>query len=215
VDPFDPMVVRAAYDTVAAEYAVAFADDLGRLPVDRSILASLLGRLQRKGVTLDLGCGPGQIAQHLADRGAAVIGLDSSPQMVRIASAGTNRTRFACGDMRSLPFRSRSCGAVVAFYSIQHLPRSDLETALGEVRRVLVAEGLLAVATHLGVGEVYLQEFLGHEIEPVGGTLYGEGELRQALDRSSFSVEEAWHRDPLPHEHKSQRIYLLARLAGR
>jgi ubiquinone/menaquinone biosynthesis C-methylase UbiE len=211
MDPFDPRAVRAAYDAVAEDYTAAFADDLDRLPVDRSVLDASLERLGPGGLSLDLGCGPGQVARYLADRGRDVIGLDTSTRMARIASTRTGRARFAGGDIRSLPFRSQSCGAVVAFYSIQHLPRSDLQTALTEMHRVLVAGGLLVVATHLGVGEVCIQEFLGHRIEPVGGTLYGDAELRDAIARSSFTVEEAWYRDPLPHEHPSQRIYLLAR----
>jgi ubiquinone/menaquinone biosynthesis C-methylase UbiE len=215
MDPFDARAVRAAYDTVAEEYAAVFADDLDRLPVDRAVLDAALERLDGGGLTLDLGCGPGQVAQYLADRGSDVIGLDSSSHMVRVASTRTNGVRFTCGDIRSLPFRAQSCRGVVAFYSIQHLPRSDLESALMEMRRVLTADGLLVVATHLGGGEICIQEFLGHQIEPVGGTFYGDEELRDALDRSSFSVERAWHRDPLPHEHQSERIYLLARRVDR
>jgi SAM-dependent methyltransferase len=227
MDPFDARVVRAAYDEVAEDYAEAFADDLDRLPVDRSVLETCLTRLEREGPVLDLGCGPGQVASYLADRGRDAIGLDSSIRMAGIAAARTNAAaptnaatptsgaRFTCGDMRWLPFRSQSCRAVVAFYSIQHLPRSDLPAALEEAHRVLSADGLLVVATHLGVGDLSIHEFLGHEIEPVGGTLYGDAELRKALDRSFFSVETAWHRDPLPHEHQTQRIYLLARRVER
>jgi len=215
MDPFDARAVRAAYDTVAEDYAKAFGDDLDRLPVDRAVLDACLTRGEPGGLTFDLGCGPGQVAAYLAERGREVIGLDSSSHMVRIAAARSNRVRFTCGDIRRPPFRSLSCRAVVAFYSIQHLPRSDLGAALEEMHRVLSADGLLVVATHLGVGELYVQEFLGHEIQPVGGTLYREAELREALVRWSFSVEEAWRRDPLPHEHPSQRIYLLARRVER
>ena len=215
MDPFDARAVRAAYDAVAEDYTAAFADDLDGLPVDRSVLDACLERLDGGGLTLDLGCGPGQVTRYLADRGRDVIGLDTSTHMVRIAATRTNGVRFTCGDIRSLPFRSESCRAVVAFYTIQHLPRSDLETALTEMHRVLTADGLLVVAAHLGVGEICMREFLGHQIEPVGGTFYGDAELRDALDRSFFSVGKAWHRDPLPHEHQSQRIYLLARRVDR
>jgi ubiquinone/menaquinone biosynthesis C-methylase UbiE len=215
MDPFDARAVRAAYDAVAEDYAAVFADDLDRLPVDRSVLDACLTRLQPGGLILDLGCGPGQVANYLADHGRDVIGLDSSSRMVRIAAARTNRVRFTCGDIRWLPFRSQSCPAVVAFYSVQHLARSDLEAGLREMHRVLSAGGLLVVATHLGVGDLVIQEFLGHEIEPVGGTLYGDAELREVLAGSFFAVEETWHRDPLPHEHQSQRIYLLARRIDR
>jgi ubiquinone/menaquinone biosynthesis C-methylase UbiE len=219
VDPFDAKAVRAAYDTVAVDCAAAFADDLHALPIDRSFLDATAERIDGIGPVLDLGCGPGQVAKYLTARGIAVIGLDSATQMLSLAAERTNRAHFACGDMRALPFCSQSLRAVVAFYSIQHLPRSELWIALGEIHRVLTPEGILVVATHLGGGEICIHEFLGHEIEPVGGTFYGEEELRDELVRQSFSVEMSLQRDPLPHEHQSKRVYVMARrvdhLAGR
>ena len=67
------------------------------------------------------------------------------------------------------------------------------------------------IATHLGDGEVTVDEFLGHAIEPVGGTMYGSEELRAALRRHSFRVDRTWYRESLPHEHPSRRIYLIGR----
>jgi ubiquinone/menaquinone biosynthesis C-methylase UbiE len=102
---------------------------------------------------------------------------------------------------------------VVAFYSIHHLERSDLGAALGEFRRVLSPDGALVIATHLGAGEVRTDQFLGHQIDTVGGTFYEEEEeeLRGHLARQSFTVEQSVRRDPLPLEYPSERIYLLAR----
>ena len=37
------------------------------------------------GVIADIGCGPGQIARYLADHGAQAMGIDLSPEMVRLA----------------------------------------------------------------------------------------------------------------------------------
>lgn len=213
MDPFDPRAVRAAYDTVAADYVEAFADDLDGLPVDRSVLDACSQRFGGAGPLLDLGCGPGQVTQYLADRGIQVIGLDLAPQMLLLAARRTRQHSFACGDMRSLPFRSRSFRAVVAYYSVQHLPRSELGIALQEVHRVLTSEGILVLATHLGGGEIQMDEFLGHAIDPIGGTFYTDEELRDELRRHSFSVEESHQRDPLPHEYQSQRIYWTARRA--
>ena len=70
----------------------------------------------------------------------------------------------------------------------------------------------MILATHLGGGEVYLSEFLGHHIDPIGGTLHAQDELERALLGESFVVEEIRHRDPLPHEYQSRRIYVIGRL---
>jgi SAM-dependent methyltransferase len=211
VEPFDVSAIRDAYNAVADDYVAAFADDLVGLPVDRATLDAAVGRFRGAGPVLDLGCGPGQVGSYLCTRGLQVIGLDLATQMLRLAAERTNIACFTCGDMRALPFRSKTFSAVVAFYSIQHLPRTALSNLLNEIRRVLTTDGILVLATHLGEGEFYTNEFLGHEIDPVGGTFYGAEELRTELLGQGFLVERSRRRDPLPHEHQSQRIYVIAR----
>jgi ubiquinone/menaquinone biosynthesis C-methylase UbiE len=219
VDAFDPARVRDAYDAVADDYAIAFADDLDHLPVDRSILDAAVAGSVGGAPVLDLGCGPGQVAAYLIARGASVIGLDLSPRMLRLATrrAGTGRgaAGLVCADLRALPLAARSVSAAVAFYSLQHLPRHELGTALDEVGRVLAVGGTLVVAAHLGTGEIVTEQLLDHQFEPMGGTFYGEDELRAALADRSFTVEQCRHRDPEPHEHPSSRLYLIARVGHR
>jgi hypothetical protein len=103
---------------------------------------------------------------------------------------------------------------VVSFYSIQHLPRSALGPTLGELHRVLVPDGMLVIAAHLGQGEIVMDEFLGHRVQPLGGTFYGDDELQEALAGRHFRVEEQRGREPLSHEYPSSRTYVLARREG-
>jgi hypothetical protein len=60
-------------------------------------------------------------------------------------------------------------------------------------------------------GEVVLEEFLGHRIEPLAGALHDRDDVVERLARSGFAVLEEHQRDPLPHEYPSRRLYLLAR----
>jgi ubiquinone/menaquinone biosynthesis C-methylase UbiE len=155
----------------------AFADDLAALPVDGAVLDAAIDGRPSGAPALDLGCGPGQVAEYLHRRGVPCIGLDLAPRMLVQAGDRTRGPVYCGGDMRSLPFGAGSLSAVVAFYSVQHLPRSDLSTALAEAYRVLIPGGLVVVATHLGEGLITLDEFLGHAIEPMGGTFYRNEEL--------------------------------------
>ncbi len=211
MDPFDTEVVRAVYNAVAEDYVTAFADDLANLPLDRSILDSVRERLPPDGLILDLGCGPGQVAQYFADQGDHTVGLDLASEMVHLAAQRTPDGRFVCGDMSALPIRSNSFVVVVGFYSIQHLPRTGLQGAISEIHRILVPDGTLVLATHLGDGEVVIDEFLDHKIEALGGVLYTDEELHKALRLGSFELDEVRYRDPLAHEYPSQRAYFIAR----
>jgi len=208
VDPFDADAVRIAYDLAAEDYVTAFADDLADLPVDRAILDGAVEMVATSGPVLDVGCGPGQVAGYLADRGAPVVGIDLSAQMLRLAPWHP-ATDYVRGNMRVLPFRSGGFSMVVTFYSIQHLARSALPSFLAEISRVLTSGGLLVMAAHLGVGETYVEEFLGHQVPRFGGTLYGKEKLHEALQAHGFSIRVSKQRDPLPHEHRSVRLYLI------
>jgi ubiquinone/menaquinone biosynthesis C-methylase UbiE len=213
MDPFAVRAVRAAYDTVAEDYADAFAGDLDRLPVDRAVLDAAIerwDRSDRRGPVLDVGCGPAQVGDHLARAGVPLIGLDLAPAMLRVAKERATRVSLAAADMRRLPLRTRACAGAVAFYAIQHVPRLAIGDVFAELHRVLVPDGFLVVAAHLGEGDVISTEFLGHAIEPVGGALFAEAELTEALDAGSFVIDDTSYRDPLPHEHQTRRIYLTA-----
>lgn len=75
----------------------------------------------------------------------------------------------------------------------------------------LTRAGILLLATHLGEGEVYIDEFLGHRIRSMGGALYRRDEIVTLLAEARLGVEIERHRSPLPHEADTRRIYLLAR----
>jgi ubiquinone/menaquinone biosynthesis C-methylase UbiE len=209
---FDSGAVRRTYDTVADEYATAFADDLDRLPFDRQFLDEVAERSTGRGPLLDVGCGPAQVATYLAARGMSVLGIDLSPGMLGVARRRNTELRLTAADVRQLPLRARSCAGAVAFYSLHNVLRHELPSALRELRRVLSSGAPLALAMHLGDGELSVgTEWLGHEVEAVGFALYRQEEITGALVELAFGVELVRQRGPLPHEYQGPRIYLLAR----
>jgi ubiquinone/menaquinone biosynthesis C-methylase UbiE len=208
-DPFSRERVQAAYDAAADDYAAAFGQDLDRLPLDRRMLDRAHEAAAAERI-LDLGCGTGSVGAYLMGRHARVVGVDLSLGMLM---SGMRAHRMPCcqGDMRHLPFASGTFAAVVAYYSVQHVPRAGVGQVLAEAARVLRPGGALLVATHLGEGEVYMDEFLGRAVATTGGSLYGADELLDRVRTAGFTLTVVETRGPLEHEHQSQRIYVLAR----
>jgi SAM-dependent methyltransferase len=86
---------------------------------------------------LDLGCGDGQLTQRIAATGAAVTGIDASPQMVAAARArGVNADQ---GAAESLPYPDHTFDAVFS-NAVLHWVRGQ-DDMLSEVRRVLRPSG--------------------------------------------------------------------------
>jgi pimeloyl-ACP methyl ester carboxylesterase/SAM-dependent methyltransferase len=203
---FSRRAIRDVYDAMAAGYAQIYGADLNRLPLDTEILDLLARRAAGRGPVLDVGCGPAHLGAYLAARGARVVGLDLAPLMLAAARRrGAPDLGVAVADLRELPVASGSCAALVSFYVLHHLPRSELGGVLGEFRRALAPGGELALAVHEGEGE-----FVGRSDPLIMGTLYSAAELEGALARAQLRVETVRRRDPLPHERQSGRVYVTA-----
>lgn len=96
------------------------------------------------GDALDAACGTGRFAEHLADGGHRVIGLDSSPDMLDRARARVPSGTFILGDLRRLPLAGSSVDLAVSGLALSHLP--DLAPVLAEFARVLRPGGHLVIS---------------------------------------------------------------------
>jgi trans-aconitate methyltransferase len=56
---------------------------------------------------LDVGCGTGQLTNEIADRGADVLGVDASPEMIGQARQNYPRLRFSLQDAAAMTFNSQ------------------------------------------------------------------------------------------------------------
>ena len=108
---------------------------------------------------LDVGCGTAIALRRLAAReaGLALVGVDRSPGMVSESRARepTGRVRWVVGDVGALPTSDHTYDVVLAMHMLYHA--SDVEAAVGELRRVLRPNGTL-LATTLGrrhMGELH------------------------------------------------------------
>lgn len=202
---------QTSYDRVAAEYARAIYNELAGKPFDRAVLDRFAERLRGRGVACDMGCGPGQIARYLADRGLEVVGVDLSPGMLAQAAALNPDIPFCQGNMLALDEPDGAWAGIAAFYAIIHIPPADLVAALTELRRVLMPGGLLLLAFHIGDTVVPLEEWWG-QVVAVDFWFYQPEQMRAALAAAGYVVEEVTGREPYAPEveHQSRRAYVLA-----
>ncbi len=110
-----------------------------RTPYPLEYAFHAIGNVAGKTV-LDFGCGNGENSLPLVNRGARVIGLDVSEDLLdlarrRLALHGLGRrATFLAGSAHDLPLPDNSVDAVMGIAILHHL---DLELAAREVHRVL------------------------------------------------------------------------------
>lgn len=202
---------RASYDRLATEYARRIYSELEHKPFDRRQLDNFAHLIPTNDVVADLGCGPGQVAGYLRDRGVNAFGLDLSFEMLLEARRLNPDIVFVEADMLALPFASNQLGGVTAFYSIIHLDRDLLIDAFSELIRVLRNDGFALIAFHSGSDVVHTVELWGHQVD-LDATFFTTEEVTRQLRELGFKIESAEERDPYPEvEYQSRRGYVLAR----
>jgi SAM-dependent methyltransferase len=159
---------RASYDTVASSYAEQMRDALAGAPFLRAALGLFAGSVHAAGggPVADVGCGPGHVTAHLNELGIDVFGIDLSPTMIEVARRDHPGLRFAVGSMTALGLADASLCALLAFWSLVHVPDDAVPMVLGQFRRVLRPGGPLLLGFHLGDGSrLKTQGYGGHPMK--------------------------------------------------
>jgi SAM-dependent methyltransferase len=124
-------VVEAGYDRMAEGYLAARGESD---PVTLGAMEDLARGLRAGAAVLDLGCGAGVPATRwLAQRGYVVTGVDVSSRQLELARQLVPGATFIKGDMTSLDFPPGTFDAVVALYSIIHVPREEQAGLIGKI----------------------------------------------------------------------------------
>ena len=149
-------LVQRGYDQCAAPY------EEERRNAHHPELALLMDRLVDGAMVLDIGCGSGvPIAQALAQR-HMVTGVDVSHEQIRRARINVPNGNFLHADIMTVDFPVASFDAVVAFYSIFHLPRESHAPLFQRIHTWLKPAGyLLATVSQFREAAYTEDDFFG------------------------------------------------------
>lgn len=181
-------LVRNGYDAIADRYALYAAG--ADLHPRHNWLSQLLGRLQPNSRVLELGCGPGvPTAVRIVAAGHRLVGVDISPRQIDIARREVPEATFVNTDMLELNFEPASFEAVVAFYSIIHVPRRHYPQLLGRIRNWLTPGGWFLASFGTGNSTGWLEEDLLGFGKPNWTNSYDPATTEQILRSSGLNPE--------------------------
>ncbi len=179
-------------------------------------VGDLLGLLDPKAGerVLDLGCGTGHLTVQIAERGAAVIGLDSSMSMVAQARQNYPKLKFALADARAFQF-PEPFDAVFSNAALHWVPEAG--RVLDCIARALKPGGRLVLemggkGNIARIVEALKQVLIEAGYAPRNPWYFpSAGEYSTLLEQHGFEVEalwtiERWNR--LDHPEKGLREWL-------
>ncbi|MFP9062592.1 class I SAM-dependent methyltransferase [Natrialbaceae archaeon A-chndr2] len=182
-----PERVRRAYDDLADVYAAQRSEGGPSL----AILTEFIDGLDEPTVILDAGCGQGTPVLARLTESTTAVGLDFSREQLRLASQNAPESALAQADMTALPFEAGSFDAVVAYWSLIHVPNAAQPLMLEECARVLRPGGRLLVCDGTTDWAGENPDWLDSGVE-MEWDIAGASTTRRQLEDAGFSITERW-----------------------
>jgi CTP:molybdopterin cytidylyltransferase MocA/SAM-dependent methyltransferase len=180
------LIVAAGYDALGAGYSEWSARVVD--PARQRLVDQLMKRLPQQARVLDLGCGPGiPSTAQLAER-FDVTGVDMSRAQLELARANVPEANFIEADIATVTFPDATFDAVTAFYSLIHLPRSELPGVLARIRQWLRPDGLFLATFGASDSPDWTGDWLG---QPMFFSGYEPAINRQLLSAAGFELLSA------------------------
>lgn len=192
----DKDAVRRAYDGLVETYAADRSED----GPDVAILEEGLETLPPSATVLDAGCGGGRPVLSRLCAETDAVGLDFSRGQLHLAAETAPGAALVQGDMTALPFSEGSFDAVVAYWSLIHVPMDDHGRAIDEFARVLRPGGRVLLCEGAEEWSGTNPDWLDSGVR-MEWNIAGAKTTREQLRDAGFVVVDSWGAvDPLEED---------------
>jgi ubiquinone/menaquinone biosynthesis C-methylase UbiE len=190
-------------DFYAETYDIVVPDWPGEIDFYRELAAET----QSKGRNvIEIACGTGRVATHLARDGFDIVGLDLSQAMLSVArekSIEMSNAHWVQGDMRSFDLGATFGLAIIPGHSFQNiLTVEDQVATFQSINRHLAPGAILVVhLDHLSVS------WLGKLTGNLGGVFETKGLFIHPTTGEQIRTSQAWSYEPATQTAISQTLW--------
>ena len=200
-------IVADGYDAIAERYYEW--SDARPSATRRRWLTRALALIPAGTDVLDLGCGAGVPMTRALAVGRHVTGVDISARQVELARAAVPEATFIHADMSVLDRAPASLDAVVAFYSLTHVPRANLPRLLVAIHGWLRPGGIfIASMGAQDAPDAVEADWLG---APMFFSHHGAKKNRALVRAAGFELEEAAVEEEPEDRHAALFLWVVAR----
>ena len=200
-------IVAAGYDVVAERYL----EWSGKRPSGPRLrwLSKALELIPPGADVLELGCGAGIPMTAALAEGRHVTGVDISGTQIELARRNVPAARFLQADMTTLDFPAATFDAVVAFYSLTHVPRDEQGPLLERIAGWLRPAGVFVAS--MGVDD----DPGGVEADWLGVDMYfshfGAKKNRRLVEAAGLEIESSEINAEPEDRHDARFLWIVAR----
>ena len=131
-------------------------------------LVDLLADINEKNV-LDIGCGRGELTNHLYEMGANAVGVDYSQDAIDIARSTFaqnlgNKLQYLCEDILAFQEQEKYHRIIMADV-VEHIEQNSLDKLLGKIRAILNTNGYVLI--HTAPNKLYYDIFYAEHVRKV------------------------------------------------
>lgn len=192
-------IVKEGYEK--GDYEGYFRTCLQPNDIEKKFLELLVGLIPNSGKILDFGCGIGiPCDKYLADKGFSIIGVDIAEKHIKAARMNVPNATFIQGDFSTMNFNNEKFDAIIATYSVFHIPRHEQPALFQKMNDLLEPGGFALMSLGTEEDEGYEENWCG---APMAWSNYDPPKYKTIIEKAGFVIVESdyegQHGDPEYH----------------
>jgi len=178
-------LVRSGYNQ--GQYDITYARNNGTPENFEKVLCDeLVSRIKPNSKILDLGCGVGlPYDKYFIKHNLSVTGIDISEKHIEQAKKNVKSAKYLVGDFFSKDIKGKF-DAIVSFYAIFHIPRTEHKKLLEHIHSSLKKDGIILIT--LGIDSMKCDVNDNFAGAPMAWSSYTVEKNKKLVQDSGFEI---------------------------